>query len=86
MIDVGTARMPTSTRRMTGGTAKMTAATIAVKRPGSEEHEGRQQVDERRHRLGDVEQRAQERPEAVAPGGRDAQEDAHAEGERASRR
>ena len=26
--------MPMSTRRMTGGTAKMIAATIAVKRPG----------------------------------------------------
>ena len=33
----GTDRIPTSTRRITGGTAKMTAATIAVNRDGSEE-------------------------------------------------
>ena len=32
---VGTDRIPTSTRRITGGTAKMTAATIAVNREGA---------------------------------------------------
>ena len=33
MIVLGTWRMPTSTRRMTGGNAKITAAMMAVNRP-----------------------------------------------------
>ena len=57
----GPTRIPTSTSRMTGGTAKMTAATIAVNRRRREQRQGRDQVDERRHRLGGVE----ERPEDV---------------------
>jgi hypothetical protein len=35
MMVAGTARIPTSTRRMTGGSAKITAAKIAVMRDAS---------------------------------------------------
>ena len=55
----GTVRIPTSTRRMTGGSAKMIGREDRREAARVEQHERRQQVHERGHRLGDVEERPQ---------------------------
>ena len=56
----GTPRRPTSTSRMTGGTEKTIAATMAVNRPTSKSTNAGHDVHERGHRLHRVEDRSED--------------------------
>ena len=55
--------MPASTRRTTGGMREDDRGDDRREAARPEQRDGRQQVDERRHRLGEVEQRPEHRRE-----------------------
>ena len=65
MTVAGTVRIPTSTSRITGGDGVDDRGDDRREAARAEQGEGRDQVDEGRHRLGRVEDRPKDRPEAI---------------------